>query len=465
LTILFKASYSAGVLPADWKCANISPIFKKGSKSDVNNYRPVSLTSVPCKIMESIIRDVLVTHTENNSLITKHQHGFMTGRSCLTNLLEAFESWTRILDAGFGIDIIYLDYRKAFDTVPHSRLLAKLQGYGISGPVLKWIEAFLTGRLMRVMVNGNSSSWVEVVSGVPQGSVLGPLLFLLFVNDLPDWVKSSIKMFADDTKLWSTIRSASDGKMLQDDLNSLKNWSDKWLLKFNPEKCKVMHVGHSIPTEYTLQEDDKTFKLESVDKEKDLGIYVTNNMKAATQCKAAAQKAMNVLRTIKRHFFRIDEPTFLILYKSYVRPHLEYCVQAWSPHFRKDIACLEQVQKRATKLVSGLKNLRYEDRLQRLKLTTLEKRRLRGDLIEAFKIMTAREKIDKHEFFESSNNAYSLRGHKYKIAVQRSRTVARSAFFSQRVVTSWNKLPDEVVNATSINMFKNRLDQCNEWGN
>jgi len=127
-----------------------------------------------------------------------------------------------------------------------------------------------------------------------------------------------------------------------------------------------------MPTEYTLQEDDKTFKLETVDKEKDLGIYVTNNMKVAMQCEAATQKAMNVLRTIKRHFFRIDEPTFLILYKSYVRPHLEYCVQAWSPHFRKDIDCLEQVQNRATQLVSGFKNLSYEDRLRTLKLTTLE---------------------------------------------------------------------------------------------
>jgi len=174
---------------------------------------------------------------------------------------------------------------------------------------------------------------------------------------------------------------------------------------------------------------------------------------------------MNVLRTIKRHFFRIDEPTFLILYKSYVRPHFEYCIQAWSPHFKKDIECLEQVQRRATKLVSGLRNLSYEDRLHRLKLTTLEKRRLRGDLIETFKIMTDREKVDKHDFFESSNSTYSLRGHEYKIAVQRNRTAARSAFFSQRVVGSWNKLPQEVVTATSINMFKNRLDRCNEWGN
>ena len=301
----------------------------------MNNYRPVSLTSVPCKIMESIIRDEMVIHIESNSLITKHQHWFMNGRSYLTNLLETFESWTRILDAGFGIDVIYLDYRKAFDTVPHSRLLMKLQSCGISEQVLKWIQAFLTGRTMRVLVNGNSSSWVDVVSAVPQGSVLGLLLFLLFVNDLPDWVKSSIKMFADDTKLWATIRNVSDGEMLQEDLNSLKNWSDRLLLKFNPEKCKVMHMGHSIPTEYTLQENGISVKLEVVDYEKDLGIYVTNDMKVARQCKQAAQKAINVLRTIKRHFPKINEPVFLILYKSYVRPHLEYCIQAWSPHFKR----------------------------------------------------------------------------------------------------------------------------------
>ena len=269
LSIIFESSYRQGILPADWKCANISPIFKKGSKSDANNYRPVSLTSVPCKIMESIIRDVLVTHMENNNLITAHQHGFMTGRSCLTNLLETLESWSRILDNGFGIDVIYLDYRKAFDTVPHNRLISKLQGCGIDGPLLHWIRAFLADRSMRVMVNDSSSSWANVSSGVPQGSVLGPLLFLIFVNDLPDWVKSSIKMFADDTKLWTKISNTADSEMLQEDLNRLKCWSDKWLLRFNPEKCKVMHVGHSVPTEYSLLEKDQPIKLAEVEEEKD----------------------------------------------------------------------------------------------------------------------------------------------------------------------------------------------------
>jgi len=209
------------------------------------------------------------------------------------------------------------------------------------------------------------------------------------------------------------------------------------LLRFNPEKCKVMHVGHSVPTEYTLQEKDHTFKLAEVEEEKDLGIYITNDLKVANQCKEAAKKAMNVLKTVKRHFPRIDEPTFLILYKACVRPHLEYCVQAWSPYFKKDIECLEQVQRRATKLIKGFKNLNYENRLKRLKLTTLEKRRLRGDLIETFKIITGKEKVDKHEFFAISNNSHNLRGHQYKISVNRKRLTVRSAFFSQRVVDSW----------------------------
>ena len=156
---------------------------------------------------------------------------------------------------------------------------------------------------------------------------------------------------------------------------------------------------------------------------------------------------MNVLRTVKRHFPRIDEPTFLILYKAYVRPHLEYCVQAWSPYFKKDIECLEQVQRRSTKLINGFKNLSYENRLKRLKLTTLEKRHLEEDLIETFRIITDRNKVDKHEFFEINNNMHNLREHRHKISVKRKRLPTRSAFFSQRVVDSWNRLPEAVVNA------------------
>jgi hypothetical protein len=200
LAAIFRKSYSSGTVPEDWKLATISPIYKKGGKHEPSNYRPVSLTSVPCKIMESIIKDEMTRFLNEQEWISKQQHGFVSGRSCLTNLLEAFDAWTRLLDEGYGIDVIFLDYQKAFDTVPHSRLLKKIKEIGVPDKLLEWITSFLVMRKMRVRVGCNFSDWKEVWSGVPQGSVLGPLLFLIFVNELPDWVVNDMLMFADDTK-------------------------------------------------------------------------------------------------------------------------------------------------------------------------------------------------------------------------------------------------------------------------
>src|SRR5664279_3607795 len=250
LKMIYQKSVQTGKIPQDWKMADISPIFKKGLKTDPRNYRPVSLTSVPCKIMESLIKDELLTYLEKTKVVSAHQHGFVKGRSCLTNLLHSFEEWTRALDEGYGVDVVYLDFRKAFDSVPHRRLVKKLKKCGLSDTYLKWIFEFLTKRKMRVKVNGRDSNWVDVISGVPQGSVLGPLLFFLYVNDLPDWIVNSIRLFADDVKIWVKLDRDVSSWSLQNDLYGLCNWTDKWLLKFNVEKCKVMHVGHNLPTKY-----------------------------------------------------------------------------------------------------------------------------------------------------------------------------------------------------------------------
>ena len=202
LYMIYHQSLDEGMLPSDWKMANITPIFKKGKKSDPLNYRPISLTSVPCKVMEKIIRDKIMNHLESKNLLSRHQHGFRSKCSCLTQLLEYLSEIHDALDNGKPVDAVYLDCQKAFDKVPHKRLIAKLRAYGISGKILKWIENFLSGRTQRVVIDGILSDPLPVLSGVPQGSVLGPLLFLVFIIDLLDGIYSGGKIFADDSKLF-----------------------------------------------------------------------------------------------------------------------------------------------------------------------------------------------------------------------------------------------------------------------
>jgi len=293
LSLIFQKSYDTGVLPDDWKTQSVCPIYKKGNRSDPANYRPVSLTCIPCKLMESIVRDQVLDFVNTSNILTCHQHGFRKRRSCLTNLLETFEAWTSALDEGFGIDVIYLDYKKAFDTVPHNRLMMKLTALGLPEKILSWIHNFLTDRKMRVGLRGSFSAWAEVLSGVPQGSILGPLLFILFVNDLPDWIKSEIKMFADDTKIWCKITQQMDSTALQNDLIQLQHWTDKWLLKLNPEKCKVMHIGHSYHTKYQLCYNGHSKVLGETSEEKDLGVYVSNSLKPSTQSVKSANSFKN----------------------------------------------------------------------------------------------------------------------------------------------------------------------------
>jgi len=458
LTILFQRSVQQGILPQDWKSANVTPIFKKGSRVEVNNYRPVALTSVACKLLETIIRNNVVKHMETNSLFSQQQHGFTRGRSCLTNLLESLEDWTAALEEGCGLDVLYLDYQKAFDTVPHKRLLEKIKWYGISDSLCKWISEFVSNRQMRVVTDGGSSNWNCVKSGVPQGSVLGPLLFVIYVNELPHLLKSKVKMFADDIKLWNVIKKKEDEQLMQEDIKKLEQNSEEWLLKFNVDKCKKLAIRHQTPTQYWLRNEAGTKPMEQISEERDLGVWVTQDLKWSQQCDKAAAKAMSVLGMIKRTFTELSRESFTILYGTYVRPHLEYCSQVWAPYFQKDINVLEKVQRRATKLIPSIRKLRYEDRLKYLGLFSLQRRRKRGDLIETFKIMNGVENIDSETFFKRSS-ATNLRGHNFKIYKQTATSIHRRNFFSQRVVNSWNLLPWDVVNASSVAVFKKRLDK------
>ena len=243
LAIIFSKSMKDTKIPLDWKRANVIPIFKKGDKSEVDNYRPVSLTSIVCKLLESIIKDKMVEFFDENDLIRDSQHGFRKNRSCLTNLLKFLNVATEAFDKGEQLDVTYLDFSKAFDKVPHKRLCMQLKCHGISGKTLDWIELWLSGRQQRVLLNGSKSEWREVLSGVPQGSVLGPLLFLVFVNTIDNCTASEVLKFADDMKVFRTIKGNSDRDLFQSDLDRLVQWSEEWQMKFNHNKCNIMNMG------------------------------------------------------------------------------------------------------------------------------------------------------------------------------------------------------------------------------
>ena len=462
LYLLYRKSLDEGELPLDWKEANVTPIHKKGSKTVPGNYRAVSLTSIPCKILEDLVREEIQRHLEKNNLMNQNQHGFVQGKSCFTNLLETLEDITASIDEGSEIDMIYLDFSKAFVSVPYRRLLKKLEAHGIKGKILSWIKDFLIGRKQQVVVNGIKSKKSDVISGVPQGSVLGPSLFVLYITDIDIGIRSNIQKFADDTKIYRQIDSEGDIKILQEDLIKLEEWSKKWLLKFNVDKCKTTHFGHANP-EFSYELNGK--KLDRSSEENDfIVVIVCDTLHPSVQCAKAANRAMSALGVVKKCFKHLDEESLPVLYKAYIRPHMETCVQAWSPYYKRDIEVLEKIQRRTTKLVPSLKQLPYEERLSRLNLMPLEERRLRGDLIETYKILKGIDKVNQAKFFKLTQE-HRTRGHELKIFKPRLKKglLLRKNFFSVRVVNAWNSLPRFVIESNTLNQFKINLSKCNAW--
>ncbi len=319
----------------------------------------------------------------HKNLFSNSQFGFIEGRSTILQLLNVLDLWTEMLNKNESIDVVYMDFMKAFDKVPHQRLLHKLKSYGIGENIISWMASFLTSRKQRVCINGLYSEWKNVTSGIPQGSVLGPLLFVLYINDMPDDITSNIFLFAD-TKIFMNSSNHQNSVNLQQDLNKLIEWSNNWLLKFHPDKCKVWDINHHDRecNNYYLGNT----RLEHSSCEKDLGIYIDNKLKFDTHIRVKVNKANRVLGAIRRSFSFLNKENFLKLYISLVRPHLEYGNPIWYPRYVKDIIIIENVQRRASKMIPDIKDKPYTERFKYLNLPTLAYRRLRGDMVETYKI-------------------------------------------------------------------------------
>ena len=469
LTKIFEVSYNTGDVPKEWRMANISPIYKgkNSSKADAANYRPVSLTSICSKLFEHCIVKSILLHCKQHEILTDAQHGFRAKRSCETQLITLTHELAEGIAGGGQVDLILLDFSKAFDKVPHRRLLYKLHRYGIDGKHIRWIENFLTQREQRVVVEGKSSPFVHVDSGVPQGTVLGPVLFLLFINDLPECVNSSVRLFADDAAIYRKVSSQSDCRLLQKDLDNLTSWEATWQMAFHPGKCKVMRITRATDTidiTYTL----RGHPLEVVHSEKYLGVILDDKLSWSQQIKAVSGNGNGKLGFLRRNLKLHNTEIKSTAYRSLCRSTLEYCCSVCSPHIEDHIDDIEKVQRKAARYVTN----RYRrkdsptEMMHKLKWESLADRRTKSRLSMTYKIYHGEVDIPRYRFFSPlppparlTRSAAKECKHSLGLAVRNSTIDYVQASFFYATPAIWNQLPPCVAEAETLTSFKSQMSR------
>ena len=451
------------MVPFDWKLANVVPAHKKGDQEFVENYRPISLLSLVSKVLERCVFNTIKDHIFCR--INPCQHGFLPGKNCVTQLIEVFDKIGKQLDRGKQIDVIYLDMSKAFDKVSHKRLLLRLREFGFGGNILNWFRSYLQDRRQQTTILGATSSPSQVTSGVPQGSVLGPVLFLLYENDLPFSVKnSSIATYADDTKIFKEIHNIGDAASLQEDLSNFESSSSDMGLHLNTSKCKALRVTRKhrqIKYPYTLQDN----MLENVENERDLGVWISNNLTWRKQVLEQCSKANKMLGFIKRSTRTIKNcKARRTLYITLVRSQMGYATQVWSPQTIDLVARLERVQRRASKYILDLPFLcesSYTQRLIDLVFLPLSYWHEYLDMLFFYKancgIMRLSGAVDpKHN--ENSRITRSVDPNSINFQVRKYKTSTYQQTYTIRTTRIWNILPGSITDkSNSLITFKNLL--------
>jgi hypothetical protein len=405
--------------------------------------------------LEHIIFSNNKNHYNQHNILNEAQHGFRAGRSCETQLIITSNDLAKSIDDREQVDAIVLDFSKAFDRVPHQRLLHKLHHYGIRESLLQWIDNFLTQRHQRVVIDGQASDWTPVTSGVPQGTVLGPLLFLTFINDLPTGIASKLRLFADDCLMYRTIANTSDTTDLQQDLDRLHQWSSNWQMQFNTDKCHLMRFTlrrNVINAHYHLGDNQLT----SVTDYPYLGLTFSCDMSWKKHIDKISTKANRMLGLIRRNLRNSSSKIRELAYMSLVRPHVEYCSTVWSPHSKKEIGMVEAVQRRAARFV--LQRYRRKDSvsamLQALDWKTLEWRRAYASLILLYKILHSLVAINPSSYLSPMIPSSTRSYHALKLSRITSRTQLHGSSFFPRTVKLWNTLPGTVLAAPSLETFR-----------
>ena len=452
--VVFDGSLGAGRLPANWVGAGVVPVFRGGDRSLAAGCRPVSLACILCKVLEHILASSVVRHLDGRGILYDLQHGFREKRSCETQLIMLIEDLAGNASVGKRTDIILLDFSGAFGGVGRSGLLWRLRQYGIRGHVLNWVRAFLGSRSQRVVIEGEGSESIPVTSGVPQGSVLGPILFLIYINDLPDEVCSQVRLFADDTALYLTMESEDSGPTLQSDLDILSMWETRWDMEFNPSKCQVVHVAGSKRPEkrdYILHSQ----VLESVTCAKYLGVDISGSLTWNSHIDRITGSANRTLgfvrRNIKTRMSKVRETA----YNTLVRPQLEYASAVWDPHNKNRISQIEQVQRRAARwTVSNFdRKASVTEIVQDLGWRTLDQRRADARLCLLFKILHGLVAVPLPDYIQHSTRISRYCHSMTFRQVSTSTDYYKYSFFPLAIV-QWNALPQSVACLQNLEVFK-----------
>ena len=463
LSDIFNYSLSSGKLPSVWKLANVTPIHKKDDPSDVSNYRPISLLSTIGKVLEKIVHKYVFNFFRDNRVITSLQSGFIPGDSTVNQLVDVYNTFCKALDEGKEVRAVFCDISKAFDRVWHRGLLFKLQIAGISGSLLQWFTDYLHNRKQRVVLPGANSDWTSVNSGVPQGSILGPLLFLLYINDIVEDINSSIRLFADDTSLYIIVDNPVEAaNQLNSDLSKIHLWATKWLVKFNPAKSESVIFSRRQNKPYHPPVVLNQKQVAEVTSHKHLGLVFSNDCswhEHLEYLKAKTWSRINIMRKLK---FKLDRRSLQTIYFSFIRPLLEYADVVWDNCTQYEVNDLEKIQNEAARIVSGA------TRLVSINSLSLE---------TGWESLSSRRKKHKLQlFFKMQNNlapdylsslvpptvgstsAYPLRNSS-NLHTLRAKTQLYFNSFLPSVIRDWNELPEEIRFSSSLGAFKYKLNR------
>ena len=468
LVNIFNVSLQRAIFPDDWKLAKVTPIFKEGNKADCGNYRPISVISAVAKLFEKLVYRQLTSFLRLNGILVEQQSGFRHQHSTETALLSSTnELWLFNMDRGLHSRVIFLDLKNAFDTVDHHILLSKLELYGVKGTSLKWFKSYLSGRNQICSVNSRMSSIRETKCGVPQGSNLGPILFLLYINDLPNCLETTkANLFADDTNLSCEGFSPYEIETkLKKDIENVHRWLTANKLSLNMKKTEFMIIGSrhhltSIENSPILRLAENNIK--RVSQKESLGMIQDEQLKWDKHNDKQCKIITNNIALLKRARLFVSRDSLIKIYNALVWPHFNYCSTIWNDGCCSIIDKLFKLQKRAARAITGdTYDVRSMQTLDSLNWLPLEKHLKQPEVIMTFKILTGRsprylEKLSS----VSQNDNYNLRSNQTKLNLSKPKTNFIKRSFSYRAAMSWDELSSETIkNYTNLSVlsFKRQL--------